>query len=228
MQLGEFWVILVVGIIALAVFIYSQCFSYKRSKDLITWAQSKDFTYSLDPHYDLGRRFPGFNCLNSGQDRYAKNLMEGFIRGRKFIAFDYHYSTGSEKYKTDHDFSALIMLSPFPLKSLLIRPENIADKLAAAVGFDDIDFESAEFSRKFFVKSPDNRWAYDVISQPMMEYLLSSGHCFLQLDIMHIIVWLPVLFSPADFESAANFLVGFLDLLPDYLVKQQSQLLKNN
>ena len=33
-------------------------------------------------------------------------------------------------------------------------------------------FESAEFSRRFHVSSPDKRFAYDVIDPRMMEFLL--------------------------------------------------------
>ena len=60
------------------------------------------------------------------------------------------------------------------MRSVSIRAEHWGDKLVQAIGFDDIDFESAEFSRKFFVKSPDKRWAYDVIHQETMDYLLQA------------------------------------------------------
>ena len=57
---------------------------------------------------------------------------------------------------------------------LLIRPEGFFDKVAGAFGFDDIDFESEEFSRAFFVKSSDKRFAYDVLHPRMLELLMAE------------------------------------------------------
>ena len=37
----------------------------------------------------------------------------------------------------------------------------------------EIEFESTEFSKEFHVKSPDRRWAFDVLSQATMEFLLA-------------------------------------------------------
>jgi hypothetical protein len=51
--------------------------------------------------------------------------------------------------------------------SLLIRREDIGDKLIGGLGFDDIDFESEEFSRDFWVKSDNRRHAYGVIHPRM-------------------------------------------------------------
>jgi len=76
---------------------------------------------------------------------------------------------------TTYQFSYLIVHLPFAsLPDLLIRPEGMSDKLAGAFGFDDIDFESAEFSRRFYVRSSDKRFSYDVVHPRMMEFLLTT------------------------------------------------------
>ena len=100
--------------------------------------------------------------------------MKGERDGRDVTAFDYHYVTGHGKSRKVHNFSALIIQSPLPLKPLFLRPENIFDKVTDFFGYDDIDFESAEFSRQFYVKAPEKRWAYDILHQRMMEYLLEN------------------------------------------------------
>ena len=41
-------------------------------------------------------------------------------------------------------------------------------------GHDDIDFESAEFSRNFYVKSSDRKWAFDILHARAMEFLLAE------------------------------------------------------
>ncbi len=147
--------------------------------------------------------------------------MSGRWSDLPITAFDYHYATGSGKNRSDHYFSAVIIAGPVPLKPLYIRREGFFDKLTEFFGFDDIDFESAEFSRKFFVKSPDKRWAYDVIHQRMMEYLLAAPDFGIQFDLMHLIAWRSRKFSLADFQAAAELICGILDRLPEYVVRQQ-------
>jgi len=118
--------------------------------------------------------------------------MEGTWSDRHLLAFDYHYETHSTDSKghrrtNHHHFSAVILASALPLKPLFIRAEGFFDKLTEFVGFDDIDFESAEFSRKFYVKAKDRRWAYDVIHARTMEFLLSMPRFTIQFDRNNVI-----------------------------------------
>ena len=92
---------------------------------------------------------------------------------------DYHYQTTSSNGKQTtthhHYFSYCLIELPYAsLPDLRIRREGIFDSLAGAFGFDDIDFESAEFSKRFHVKSSDKRFAYDVVHPAMMEFLLAE------------------------------------------------------
>ena len=90
-------------------------------------------------------------------------------------------------------------------------------------GFNDIDFESAEFSRKFYVKAKDRRWAYDIIHQRMIEYLLEAPKFHIQLDSKDIMVWRNRRFSEQDFDDAFALIQDILDRLPNYVKKQQLQ-----
>ena len=117
----------------------------------------------------------------------------------------------------------MIIESAIPLKPLHLRREHLFDKVSEFFGVDDIDFESAEFSRKFYVKSPDKRWAYDVIHARMMEYLLDAPTFSIQFAGSYVIAWRSSWFGPAEFEAGANLICGILDRLPGYVVQQQSQ-----
>ncbi len=134
--------------------------------------------------------------------------MHGTWQGYRILGFDYHYQTYSYskngRQTHHHYFSAAILQSPVPLKPLFIRPEGFLDRVAEFLGFDDIDFESLEFSRRFYVKSPDRRWAYDVIHQRTMEFLLASPPFTVQFDRASVIVYRDRIFSPAEFEAAAE------------------------
>jgi hypothetical protein len=196
----------------------------RRRKMLAEWAMVRglDFDPAKDRYMD--DRFPDFECVNRGDSRYANNMARGRLHDLEVMTFDYHYSTGSGKNRSSHAFSAAIVTSPIALKPLLIRPEGFFDKVKEFLGFDDIDFESAEFSRKFFVSAPDRRWAYDVIHQRMMEHLLIGPRFSFQFGVTHIIVWRDEVFEPALFELAVEMVRGILDRLPNYLVQEQKEL----
>ena len=194
----------------------------QRRKVVRTWAQGKGWRFSQDKDHDLHERHD-FDCLQRGRSRYAYNICQGQWDDLPVRAFDYHYTTGSGKNRSDHNFSAVILAAPVPLKRMLIRPEWLFDKVTAFFGLDDIDFESAEFSRRFFVKADDRRWAYDVIHQRTMDFLLSSPQYSIAFDRDCVIAWRDRRLQPEQFDEAMELVKGILDRLPDYLIQQQRQ-----
>jgi hypothetical protein len=208
-------------VFAVVSIIYSFYASDKRRKELAAWAMSKDLNFTAEHDSSFQDRYPSFDCLQRGDSRYAYNIMAGTFAGREFLGCDYHYATGSGKSRTQHHFSLVIIKSPILLEPLFIRPENFFDKLTELVGFNDIDFESAEFSKKFYVKSPDKKWAYDIIHQRMMEFLLASPEFSIQFDSLSVIIYRGTTFSPKDFDDAANLINGIFERIPDYVIQNQ-------
>jgi len=219
-------IIAVVAVIAAGIYL-SLWLAAKRRKELSDWGAAHNLAFSPAKDASMESRFPAFDCLRTGDHRYADNLLTGKWSDRDFLSFDYHYETHTHSSKggtqtQHHHFSAVVLSSPILLKPLLIRPEGVFDKLAGFFGFDDINFESAEFSRKFFVKSPDKKWAYDVIHQRTMEFMLGMPKFSLQFDGHSAIAWRHTTFKTQDFEQAADLIEGVLARLPDYLVQQQT------
>jgi hypothetical protein len=92
------------------------------------------------------------------------------------------------------------------------------------VGLDDIDFESTEFSQKFRVKSPDRRWAYDVVHQKTMELMLAHPHFLIDFHGSQVIAYYPDrMFSLREFESALKVVTGIVDYLPRDVVEELGQ-----
>ena len=218
-------------IIALIIggIIYSFYAAAQRRKELAAWAQSKGLRFDQSKNHGFEARYPLFKCLHQGHRQYAFNITTGSLLDRNFIGFDYHYETYSRDKdghrKTHHHyFSAAVLGTDIPLKPLFIRPEGFFDKVTEFFGFDDIDFESAEFSKRFYVKAEDKRWAYDVLHARAMQYLLDAPRFTLQFAPDCVIIYRNSTFKIEDFESAAEVVDGLLDQLPDYLIKQQQAL----
>lgn len=212
-------IVLAIGI-AGAVILFSYLFSMERRKKMAAYAASQGWQFNPDRDKGMSDRYPAFKCLRRGHSRYAYNIMHGSRDGRDVTAFDYHYVTGHGKNRRVHNLSALVIRSPHALKPLYIRPENVFDKVSDFFGMDDIDFESAEFSRKFFVKAPEKRWAYDVVHQRMMAFLLDAPSFHIQFDASDVMAWRSRRFSEQDFDDAFALIQGILERLPGYVKKQ--------
>jgi hypothetical protein len=219
-----------IGIFALVIVgaIYGLIAAKRRREEMRAWASARGMAF--DPsRRGIESSYPNFKCLRQGSGRYAHNMMNGQWQGRRFLGFDYHYETHSTDSKghtqtNHHHFSAVILGSDVPLEPLFIRPEGFFDKITEFFGIDDIDFESAEFSRKFYVKASDRRWAFDVIHARTMEFLLAQPRFSIEFDRNSVIAWRSSRFSLAEFEQAAEVVRGILDLLPDYVVKQRREM----
>ena len=154
-------------------------------------ADELNWQFDADEDYAYDSEFSQFSIFCHGSSRYAYNTLRGGLRfgdeAWPARMGDYHYQTTSHNGKTTtthhHHFSYLLVELPYPsLPDLRIRREGIFDALAGAFGFDDIDFESAEFSKRFHVKSADKKFAYDVCYPPMMEFLLASEPPAMEID----------------------------------------------
>ena len=168
--LGAFWLIVIC--LAIALDLRARRAAKQHWRALAAWADGHGWRLRRTPDHRFAERYGHLHCLQKEARCYAYNIVEGTSNGRWICAFDYGNATNGANNR-QRDFSAVIVTTNLALKPLLIRPQDSVHSLAALCGFDDVDFESVEFSRKFHIKSPDKRWACDVISQSTMEFLLA-------------------------------------------------------
>jgi hypothetical protein len=220
---GVLLVILIVGLLVAGV-IYAQVLARRRREALAAWARARGLSFSADKQRGVDDSF-GFSCLRQGDNRYAHNVMQGRYREFDVYAFDYHYETHSHDSKGrrqthSHAFSAVIVTPSVPIKPLLIRAEGFFDKVGEFFGMDDIDFELAEFSRAFFVKSPDRRWAFDVLHQEAMEYLLEAPRHTIEFLDGNAMVQTGRVFDAEQFNAALALGVGLIERIPQSVMRE--------
>jgi len=215
-------------IIAILGGIYSYQQRQQRLADLRALAQRLGWQFDENEDYDYDSQFSQFSDFCHGGDRYAYNTLVGNLQiGEQAWPVrmgDYHFTTTSSDGKTTtthhHSFSYCLVKLPYPsVPDLRIRREGFFDSIAGAFGFDDINFESAEFSKRFHVKSSDKRFAYDVVCPAMMEFLLAEesppleiegGWCLLNTG--HDTS------SPEEFQHHLEWARKFFELWPKHLV----------
>lgn len=175
--------------------------------------------------------YPQFPLFRRGHSRHAHNRFSGRIQAfdteLRAEAGDYHYQitsgSGKNRNTRTYRFSFILVTLPFGprLPSLRVRTENLLDKLAGAIGFEDIDFESAEFSRRHHVSSSDRRFAYALIDPRMIEFLLGQHPPVFELGGGVLLVissegnrrW-----EPPEFSAAFDWTQTFLARWPGHLV----------
>ena len=149
-------------------------------------------------------------------------MISGTYQQNDILAFDYHYETHSTDSKghrqtEDHWFSFFILTLPAAFPDLTIRRENLFTKVAEVFGYQDIKFESAEFSKAFCVRSPDKKFACDVCNAKMMEYLLANRDLSIEIENEVIALAFNTRLSVEQIESNLQRLVEIRSRLPQYL-----------
>lgn len=216
--------LLLAAVVGVGLLVLAAHQSAARRKELAAFAASQGLSFAPDRDPDFERRVPPFPALCRGDRRYAFNVVAGHHQQRAVRCFDYHYQTyshGKHGRRTHHHhFSAVLVECDLPLRPLVLRAENVLDKLAELVGFDDIDFESSEFSRRFHVKAEDRRWAFDLLHQATMEFLLARPVFALDFRPGAVLAWRDTQLAVADLSAALDVVHGVLDRLPPSVVQE--------
>ncbi len=200
----------------------------QRRESLAALAARLGWSFDPEPDDSHDEEYAHFEMFRRGHGRRAYNTLAGpfEIAGSDCRAkagdFLYKITTSNGKTTTTHThhFSYLIVHLPFAeVGDLFIRPEHFFDRIASTLGFDDIDFESDEFSRRFLVKSPDKRFAYAVVHPRMMEFLLDADPVALDIEQGRSCLsdgsspW-----TPEAFEHRMTFLKRFFALWPPHVL----------
>lgn len=213
--------VLLVGAV-LAGVIYSLIQARKRREAMFGLAQKLNLGFDPGEDREIADRFNFLKQLAQGENRYATNVLSGSYRQNEILAFDYHYETHSTDAKGNrttqhHWFSFFILMLPVTFPELTVRRENLFTRIAEVFGYQDIKFESAEFSRTFNVRSPDKKFAYDVCHAKMMEYLLANRDLSLEIENNALALAFNTRLSVEQIEANLQRLIEIRSRLPEYL-----------
>ena len=213
--------VLVVGIVLIGV-IYNFIAARKRREALLALAAQLNLNFDAGEDENIPEQFGFLKQFNQGDNRYATNVISGTYQQNNVLAFDYHYQTYSTDSKGNrttqhHWFSFFILTLPTTFPELTIRRENFFTQVAEVFGYQDIKFESAEFSKMYCVRSPDKKFAYDVCNVQMMEYLLANRDLSVELENEVIALAFDSRLAVEEFEHNLRRLAEIRARLPEYL-----------
>jgi len=211
-------ILIILVVIAFGVFSYVA--NKKRREALLLWTTEKGWRLRTHGEKHKHKEYPFLKLFDHGHSRRSSNVIVGDLSGQPLVLMDYQYVTGSGKNRSTHHLGVVILKLSHPVIPMTIRRENVFDRVGEFLGGGDIDFESAEFSRKFYVKSTDRKWAYDVIHQRTMDYLLSAPSHNVSYGGHEIAITKSGHFNLESYEEAIAMVTTLQELIPDYVVQQ--------
>ncbi len=212
----------IAAIAAIAYFAWKA--EQKRQAAFREWAAQHGWRYSPQRDRGIRDRFSFLDRLRQGSNRYAFHVLRGEWKGFEAVAFSYHYETYSTDSKGNrqthhHHFGVATIRIEKSFSEVRIHPESFFHRIGQALGVQDIDFESIEFSKAFVVKAEDKKLAYDFCHTGMMEYLLERRSTALELDGEWLAVYDRHKLEPHEIESYLDALVETRALMPGYLFR---------
>ena len=194
-----------------------------RTKALRTVARSRSLRFNAINDFKHRSTYRAFNIFPTSG--HCINTMDGYckIKGKphRIKMGDFEYTVSSDDGSTTYRFSYLCVHLPYTdVPELSIRNEKFMDKIKASVGFEDIDFESAHFSRKYYVQSPDKKFAYSVITPLMMED--SLRYPLPEINMKDGIICVSdgrTRWQPHEFFPRLDPVADFLNLWPEHVIR---------
>jgi hypothetical protein len=214
-------VIILFFLVAAVVGIFAYIWDKKRREALAALAARLNLRYYKNDPFGIPTKYGDARLCSQGHSKRASNVIAGPMADGEVCYFDYRYTVGSGKNSTTYNKSACAFRSAFLFKRLLVRPENLFDKAAGLIGFEDIDLDSAEFNKKFYVSCEDKKFAYDVLNQRAMEFLLARPGITMEMGWNYVLFNYGTRLSPEEVEGLISTAAAFCGFLPEFLKEEQ-------
>jgi hypothetical protein len=169
---------------------------------------------SNDP---LVAMFEGFHPFGQGSARKSTDMLTGKYQGIDVCCFDYQYTISTGKSSATYHFGVHVAKLPLVFPATTIRHEGFGDKIVGAFGGRDIQFESEEFNKRYFVQSGSERFAYDLLHPQMIEYLLSMPEQYWQMSGQYLMIVNSGALQPEAVQTYLDALLVFNGYIPEFV-----------
>jgi hypothetical protein len=169
------------GLVSLSMFLGER----NRAHALATSAKRHGLCFSAMDHFDCAS--PPFGLFREGDGRGTENVMWRATEKVPIRAFDYWFYDESEDgngstHRSYHRRTCATADVGWMWPKLSLAKESLVSRAAGALGARDLEFESEEFNRTFFVTSEDRRFANVFLDAQMID-LLASTKGFVELEV---------------------------------------------
>lgn len=214
--------------VPIGVFVVRARHAGRRAEAILEVGMRLGLRYAAEGPPGLQFRHPSLPLFQRGDRGLPYNFLEGRLDGAREGRIDLRggdfrcewrdAETGRRTTMRRHFSYWLARLPLAEHPPVVIREHHALDRVAAALGFPDIDVESAAFSRRFHVSSPDRRFAVDLLHPRATALLLEAAPHYLHLQDGWLLVAEPGRrWRVAELERMVLFLRAFLRVWPAHL-----------
>jgi len=144
------------------------------------------------------------------------SAIRNVVRVGPLLAFDQLSYGGPLRRR--HWRTFVLVETGIDIGRVLLAPEGVKDRFVEEFGLDDIDFESAEFSRRFRVTGERRDLTFALFDTDMMELLLRQRRLWISLASGWALLWPGATWmSLGDIEAFFDFARAFRGSIPRHL-----------
>lgn len=175
-------ILLFIGLVVLA-----KRWARKRREGFEHYARTWGMSFEAEPESSHRVGFEHLPVFNVGRGRKSINLLCARRDDFDVQIFDYSYVTGAGRSRQTHNQTMVVVQGELGLPKLEMSPEGFWDRVAAALGGQDIDFASSpEFSRLYRLRGEDEEQIRRVFGPELRSFferhpdlsVQAEGHAF--------------------------------------------------
>ncbi|HTN78919.1 MAG TPA: hypothetical protein VMK16_04520 [Acidimicrobiales bacterium] len=168
---------MVAGLVSLSMVIGER----NRDRALVATAKRAGLEFSPSDPFDCAS--PPFDLFRQGDGRGTQNVMWRASSPHPIRVFDYWWFDEYEdengvKHRTYQRRTCALADVGWMWPQLSLQRENLVSKAASVLGARDIEFESEEFNRTFFVTCEDRKFANAFLDAQMIDLLAATKGLF--------------------------------------------------
>ena len=181
------WVILIGGAGMVAGLVSLSMMIGERNRDRLLVASAKRAGLSFSPQDPFDCAGPPFDLFRQGDGRGTQNVMwrpnaEHPIRVFDYWWYDEYEDNNGVAHRSYHRRTCATAEVGWLWPQLSLTKEGLVSKAASVLGVRDIEFESEEFNRTFYVTSEDRRFANAFLDAQMID-LLAATKGFVEMEV---------------------------------------------
>jgi hypothetical protein len=169
------------------------------------------------------RRVLGSFPFDQGENQRDVASISGVFNKKRCWSFtrEYEIGTSDNKKHTERWQVALVEIE-YPLRTVDILPDDLLAKFSKSLGGQDIDFESADFNRKWRVMAHDLKYAHDIVHPRMMERLLrdDADGLAIRIEGPAVLCWQWNRHGPGDLARRLGVLTSIARLIPEFVLRE--------
>jgi 8-oxo-dGTP diphosphatase len=214
-------VAMVVGLVGFVGFwVRGYLLRERRSRELDEFATHVGWEYTARS-FEVGEGLRSYP-FGRGIDREDVDVIRGAFEGRRCAAFTHRYTDKSGDSTATYEFQVVSVELGADYPTLNILPEDVAAKAAKLVGGMDVDFESAEFNRRWRIEGEDPRYVHDMITPRVMQRLVQDDARgrVLRVEGHYLLTWTTGRLPASTLSSVLGLLTSVAAVLPPHVERE--------